>query len=146
VGRVGKENRIPPGRQRELEKQLKAARQRQAADTARTLLGRAQKSRNHRGFRRGRTATICKPWRRLERAIPGCGRLGAAENEAVSLVAAVTSDFTARVQAGKLIQAVAPIVGAKVAVARPCPPAAQRCAKLTQALNKARELVASILK
>ncbi len=39
--------------------------------------------------------------------------LGAAANEAVALVAAVSPDFTAKVQAGKIIQQIAPIVGGK---------------------------------
>ncbi|HKX62699.1 MAG TPA: DHHA1 domain-containing protein, partial [Verrucomicrobiae bacterium] len=39
--------------------------------------------------------------------------LGGAVNGAVALVAAVTPDFTGKVQAGKIIQAIAPIVGGK---------------------------------
>jgi alanyl-tRNA synthetase len=39
--------------------------------------------------------------------------LGAAANGAVALVAAVSPDFTAKVQAGKIIQQIAPIVGGK---------------------------------
>jgi alanyl-tRNA synthetase len=39
--------------------------------------------------------------------------LGGAANGAVSLVANVSPDFTAKVQAGKIIQAIAPIVGGK---------------------------------
>jgi len=39
--------------------------------------------------------------------------LGAAANGAVALVAAVSPDFKAKVQAGKIIQQIAPIVGGK---------------------------------
>ena len=39
--------------------------------------------------------------------------LGGAAGGAVALVASVTSEFTAKAQAGKLIQAIAPIVGGK---------------------------------
>ncbi len=39
--------------------------------------------------------------------------LGAASNGAVTLIAAVTPEFTAKVQAGKIIQTIAPIVGGK---------------------------------
>ena len=39
--------------------------------------------------------------------------LGGVANGAVALVAAVSPDFTAKVQAGKIIQQIAPIVGGK---------------------------------
>ena len=39
--------------------------------------------------------------------------LGGAANGAVALIASVSTDFTAKVQAGKIIQAIAPIVGGK---------------------------------
>jgi alanyl-tRNA synthetase len=39
--------------------------------------------------------------------------LGGASNGAVALIAAVTPDFTAKAQAGKIIQAIAPMVGGK---------------------------------
>ena len=39
--------------------------------------------------------------------------LGGVMDGAVALVANVSSDFTAKVQAGKIIQAIAPIVGGK---------------------------------
>jgi alanyl-tRNA synthetase len=39
--------------------------------------------------------------------------LGGSANNAVALLAAVSAEFTARVQAGKIIQAIAPLVGGK---------------------------------
>ena len=39
--------------------------------------------------------------------------LGGAANNAVTLIATVSTDFTAKVQAGKIIQTIAPIVGGK---------------------------------
>jgi alanyl-tRNA synthetase len=39
--------------------------------------------------------------------------LGSAANGAVALVASVSSDFTAKIQAGKIIQQIAPIIGGK---------------------------------
>jgi alanyl-tRNA synthetase len=39
--------------------------------------------------------------------------LGGVSAGAVALIAAVSSDFTAKAQAGKIIQAIAPIVGGK---------------------------------
>jgi alanyl-tRNA synthetase len=39
--------------------------------------------------------------------------VGGAANGAVTLLASVSPEFTAKVQAGKIIQAIAPIVGGK---------------------------------
>ena len=39
--------------------------------------------------------------------------LGGVANDAVTLIASVSADFTAKVQAGKIIQTIAPIVGGK---------------------------------
>ena len=39
--------------------------------------------------------------------------VGGAANGAVALIASVSPDFTAKVQAGKIIQQIAPIVGGK---------------------------------
>ena len=39
--------------------------------------------------------------------------LGGTANNAVALVAAVSPEFTAKVQAGKIIQTIAPIIGGK---------------------------------
>ena len=39
--------------------------------------------------------------------------LGGVANNTVSLIAAVTAEFTSKVQAGKIIQTIAPIVGGK---------------------------------
>jgi alanyl-tRNA synthetase len=39
--------------------------------------------------------------------------LGGAANGAVAIVASVSPDFTAKVQAGKIIQQIAPLVGGK---------------------------------
>ena len=61
---------------------------------------------------------------------------------AVSLVAAVTPDFTSRVQAGKIIQQIAPIVGGKGG-GRPdnARGGGRDASKLDEALAKARELL-----
>jgi alanyl-tRNA synthetase len=39
--------------------------------------------------------------------------VGGVANDSVTLIANVSSEFTAKVQAGKIIQAIAPIVGGK---------------------------------
>ena len=61
-----------------------------------------------------RMAIIC---RRIADALKGQFKgvivLGGAANGAVALVAAVSPEFTAKVQAGKIIQTIAPIVGGK---------------------------------
>jgi alanyl-tRNA synthetase len=49
----------------------------------------------------------------LKSPFKGVVVLGGAENGAVTLIATVSPDFTAKVQAGKIIQAIAPIVGGK---------------------------------
>ena len=49
----------------------------------------------------------------LKGQFPGVIVLGGAANGAVTLIAAVSPDFTAKVQAGKLISAIAPLVGGK---------------------------------
>jgi alanyl-tRNA synthetase len=49
----------------------------------------------------------------LKAQFKGVVVLGGANNGAVTLVASVSSDFTAKVQAGKIIQTIAPIVGGK---------------------------------
>ncbi|HWB61548.1 MAG TPA: DHHA1 domain-containing protein [Chthoniobacteraceae bacterium] len=49
----------------------------------------------------------------LKGSFKGVIVLGGAANGAVALVASVTPDFTAKAQAGKIIQQIAPIVGGK---------------------------------
>jgi alanyl-tRNA synthetase len=70
--------------------------------------------------------------------------LAGAANDAVSLVAAVSPEFTARVQAGKLIQQIAPIVGGKGG-GRPdnARGGGKNTAKLEEALAQARSLLGS---
>jgi alanyl-tRNA synthetase len=49
----------------------------------------------------------------LKSRFKGVTVLGGAANGAVTLIASVSPDFTAKVQAGKIIQQIAPIVGGK---------------------------------
>ncbi len=69
--------------------------------------------------------------------------LGGAVSGAVSLVAAVSSDLTSRVQAGKIIQQIAPIVGGKGG-GRPdnARGGGKEAGKLDEALAKAKSLLA----
>ncbi|NBR86259.1 MAG: hypothetical protein EBS84_14845 [Proteobacteria bacterium] len=104
--------------QKELEKQLKAAAQREAAGTAKTLLTSAEAVNgtpaiiaNIAGADGDTLQTIADALK--SHGFKGVIVLGGAANGAVALVAAVSLEFTAKVQAGKLIQAIAPIVGGK---------------------------------
>ena len=104
--------------QRELEKALKAAAQREATGTAKTLLTSAETVNGtpaivaHVPGADGDTLqTIADALK--SHGFKGVIVLGGAANGAVALVAAVSAEFTAKAQAGKLIQAIAPIVGGK---------------------------------
>ena len=68
--------------------------------------------------------------------------LGGSSNEAAALVTKVTSDFTKQIQAGKIIQAIAPIIGGKGG-GRPdfARGGGKDPSKLDEALAKARELI-----
>ena len=103
--------------QKELEKSLKAAAQREAAGKAKTLLTRAETVNSipaiiaNLGDADGDTLqTVADA---LKSEFKGVIVLGGVSGGAVALIAAVTPDFTAKAQAGKLIQGIAPIVGGK---------------------------------
>ena len=68
--------------------------------------------------------------------------LGGAANGAVSLVATVSPEFTKQIQAGKIIQAIAPIVGGKGG-GRPdnARGGGKDVGKMDEALAKAKELI-----
>jgi len=132
--------------QKDLEKQLKAAQQKQAAETARTLTAKAQTI--------GSTRAI------IEKVSPADGDylqsiadslkgqfngvvvLGGSTNGAVALVATVSPDLTKQFQAGKIIQTIAPIVGGKGG-GRPdnARGGGKEVAKLDEALAKATSLL-----
>jgi alanyl-tRNA synthetase len=103
--------------QKDLEKQLKAVQQKQAAGNAKELLAKAKETNGipaiieNLGSVDGDTLqTIADS---LKSQFKGVIVLGGVANGAVSLIAAVTADFTAKVQAGKIIQTIAPVVGGK---------------------------------
>jgi len=132
--------------QKDLEKQLKAAQQKQATETARTLTAKAQTI--------GSTRAI------IEKVSPADGDylqsiadslkgqfngvvvLGGSTNGAVALVATVSPDLTKQIQAGKIIQTIAPIVGGKGG-GRPdnARGGGKEVAKLDEALAKAKSLL-----
>ncbi len=102
--------------QRELEKQLKALQQARAAEQARTLLGRAQTFGGVPAIIARVDAdadTLQGLVNELKGQFRGVVLLGGVAQGAVALVAAVSPAFTDRVQAGQLIQQLAPLVGGK---------------------------------
>ena len=104
--------------QKELEKTLKAAQQREAAAKAKDLLANAQTINGTPAVIVNLGAADGDTLQTVADSLKGAGFkgvivLGGSANGAVALVAAVTPDFTAKAQAGKIIQAIAPFVGGK---------------------------------
>jgi alanyl-tRNA synthetase len=103
--------------QRELEKQVKAMQHKQAAEIARGLIPKTQNL--------GSTPAIIENLGSgdgdflqavadaLKGEFKGIVVLGSASSGAVALVATVTPEYTKQFQAGKIIQAIAPIIGGK---------------------------------
>ena len=117
VGELEKKVEALLAHQKELERQLKAAHQKEAANAANALAALSQVING--------TPTIINNLGRvdgdvlqhivdaLKSQFKGVVVLGGAANGAVTLIASVSADFTAKVQAGKIIQQIAPIVGGK---------------------------------
>ncbi len=131
---------------RELEKSLKAASQREAAGKARDLLTKSETLNGvpaliaNLGEADGETLQTVVDV--LKSQFNGVILLGAHSAGAVALVSAVTPEFTAKVQAGKLIQAIAPIIGGKGG-GRPdgARGGGKDASRLEEALAKARTLL-----
>ena len=117
VGELEKKIESLLAHQKELEKSLKAVQQREAAGSARDLVAKAETINGipaiivNLGANDGDTLQAIAD--SLKSQFKGVVVLGGAANGAVTLIASVTADFTAKVQAGKIIQAIAPIVGGK---------------------------------
>ncbi|HLH52604.1 MAG TPA: alanine--tRNA ligase [Verrucomicrobiae bacterium] len=132
--------------QRELEKRLKAAQQQQAGDTAGRLKARAQGFGNvqaiveNLGTAEGEYLQAVAD--ALKAQFKGVVVLGGSSNGAVVLLATVSAEQTSKIQAGKIIQAIAPIVGGKGG-GRPdnARGGGKEIAKLDEALSKAKELL-----
>ncbi len=103
--------------QRTLEKQLRGLSQKQAAETAKSMIGQAKTINGVPTIiAKMGTAdadTLQSMVNELKGLFKGVVVLGGVANGAVALVASVSPDFTPRVQAGKLIQQIAPLVGGK---------------------------------
>jgi alanyl-tRNA synthetase len=117
VGELEKKIEALLAQQKDLEKQLKAMQQKQAGEIARSLAAKAQTL--------GATPAIVENLGTadgdflqsiadaLKGQFKGVVVLGGTANGAVALVATVAPELTKKVQAGKIIQTIAPIVGGK---------------------------------
>ena len=103
--------------QKELEKSLRSATMKEAANTAKSLVARAKEINGtpaiieNLGEVDGDTLQAIADG--LKGQFKGVIVLGGAVDGVVALIAAVSPEFTAKAQAGKIIQTIAPIVGGK---------------------------------
>jgi alanyl-tRNA synthetase len=117
VGELEKKVEALLAHQKELEKALKSAHQKEAANAASALAALSQVINgtpaiiNNLGHVDGEALQHIVD--ALKSQFKGVVVLGGAANGAVTLIASVSADFTAKVQAGKIIQTIAPIVGGK---------------------------------
>ena len=117
VGELEKKIEAMLAHQKDLEKSLKSAQQREAAGSARDLVAKAETINGvpaiivNLGTNDGDTLQAIAD--SLKSQFKGVVVLGGGTDNSVALVATVSSDFTAKIQAGKIIQAIAPIVGGK---------------------------------
>ncbi|HEY3862722.1 MAG TPA: alanine--tRNA ligase [Verrucomicrobiae bacterium] len=133
--------------QKELEKQLQASRQKQAAEAARGLAAKADTSGaaphivENLGAADGEFLQTAAD--ALKSQFKGIIVLAGTAGGAVSLVASVSPEFTGKFQAGKIIQAIAPIVGGKGG-GRPdnARGGGKDVSKIDEALQKAKSLLA----
>jgi alanyl-tRNA synthetase len=134
------------GQQKELEKEVKLAKLRNASNAASELLSRVQTV-NEVPFIAHNLGNADGDFLQaiadsLKGRFKGVVVLGGSANEAVALVATVSPEFTAKVQAGKIIQQIAPIVGGKGG-GRPdnARGGGKDLAKLDEALARAKSLL-----
>ena len=132
--------------QKAMEKQIKIAQQREASNAASNLLEEIKTINgvpaiiHNLGSANGDFLQSIAD--SLKGRFKGVIVLGGVANGAVALVAAVSPDFTAKVQAGKIIQQIAPIVGGKGG-GKPdnARGGGKDASKLDEALAKARQLL-----
>jgi alanyl-tRNA synthetase len=146
IGELDKKIEALLAQQKDLEKQLKALQQKEAAQAAKSLLGTATALNGIPSIIANVGAldgdTLQAMVNELKGQFKGVILLGGSANGAVALVAAVTAEFTSKVQAGKLIQQIAPLVGGKGG-GRPdnARGGGKEVSKLDEALVKAKGLV-----
>ncbi len=133
-------------RQKDLEKQLEGARQKQAAETARVLAAKANTAGivpyivENLGTADGDFLQAAAD--ALRGQFKGVIVLGGAANGAVALVAAVSGEWTGKFHAGKIVQGIAPLVGGRGG-GRPdnARGGGKEVSKLEEALSKARAML-----
>ncbi len=146
VGELEKKIESLLAHQKELEKQVKAAEQREASNVASNLKAHSVHSNGVPAIIQNLGAADGDFLQAVADALKGTFKgvvvLGGLANGAVGLVATVSPDFTSKVQAGKIIQAIAPIVGGKGG-GKPdnARGGGKDAAKLDEALAKARTLL-----
>jgi alanyl-tRNA synthetase len=129
-----------------LEKQLKGMQQKQAGDIARGLAAKAQTIGSRPAIVENLGAADGDFLQSIADALKGQFKgvvvLGGTANGAVALVATVSPEHTKQIQAGKIIQAIAPIVGGKGG-GRPdnARGGGKDISKLEEALAKAKSLL-----
>jgi alanyl-tRNA synthetase len=146
VGEVEKKIESLLAQQKELEKQLKALQQKEAANSARKLM--AAPATVHgipvilENMGPVDSEVLLGMVNELKGQFKGVILLGGSGDNAATLIAAVSPEFTQRVQAGKLIQQIAPIVGGKGG-GKPdsARGGGKDTSKLDEALAKAREIL-----
>jgi alanyl-tRNA synthetase len=132
--------------QKELEKQVKAAQQREASNVASNLKERIATINGVPAIIHNVGGVDGDFLQAVVDAIKGSFKgvivLGGSANGSVALIAAVSPDFTAKIQAGKIIQQIAPIVGGKGG-GKPdnARGGGKDAGKLDEALAKARTLI-----
>ena len=131
--------------QKALEKQFEAMQHREAAGAARTLLAKAATLNGTPAIIERFDAdgdTLQGMVNELKGQFKGVVVLGGVANNAVALIASVSPEFTSKIQAGKMIQQIAPIVGGKGG-GRPdnARGGGKNASKLEEALAKARALL-----
>jgi alanyl-tRNA synthetase len=135
--------------QRDLEKQLKALQQKQAAEAARALVNKATTVGKTRALIQNLGNAEGDYLQSLVEALKGDFKgvilLAGADNGTVSLVAAVSPDLTKQIQAGKIIQTIAPMIGGRGG-GRPefARGAGKDSSKLEAALREAESMIAKL--
>ncbi|HEY1082077.1 MAG TPA: alanine--tRNA ligase [Prosthecobacter sp.] len=99
--------------QKELEKALKAAQQREASIKAKDLISKAENNALIANLGEVDADYAMAVNDALKGSFNGVAVLGSSFGGNVTLMATVSKDFQAKVQAGKIIQTIAPIVGGK---------------------------------
>ena len=133
--------------QKEMEKQLKSAQQREASNAASRLLEEVQTVNGVPAIIHNLGAVDGDFLQAVADSLKGRFKGvivlgGGPSKDSVALVAAVTPEYTARIQAGKIIQQIAPIVGGKGG-GKPdnARGGGKDASKLDEALAKARALI-----